>query len=191
MSLIRNIKSTLLLLAALGLVITACESKGDGDGEEKGGEEEKAETLPEETETMALDEGESAIPATIEVPQGSTTFNDDPTRIRISYPGGETRESGSLFGVQIAEGNEYNTNLAETRTELETSDLGGKKTIIKASDELLMWKSETDDGYISVSFYRLIDLDGKTWVCKQGNYGGWTEEQAKRQVAACETLAAK
>lgn len=188
MNLHRKLISTLLLLAAL--VLVACESKEGGD-EEKGGEEEKAETLPEETESLALDEGESAIPATIEVPKGSTTFNDDPTRIRISYPGGEGRDSGSLFGVQIAEGNEFNTNLAETRTELETSDIGGKKTIIKASDELLMWKSETDDGYTSVSFYRLIDLDGKTWVCKQGNYGGWTEEQAKRQVAACETLAAK
>jgi hypothetical protein len=37
----------------------------------------------------------------------------------------------------------------------------------------------------------VVDLAGKTWVCTQGNWGGWTRANIDTQMAACGTLTAK
>ncbi|MBK8234240.1 MAG: hypothetical protein IPK74_01665 [Deltaproteobacteria bacterium] len=147
-----------------------------------------AATLPTETETLALDQGESKIPATIVVPKGCTTFNDEPTTIRIDY--GEKRESGKLFGVQIAKGNEFNTNLGDLEKMMAESKYSTNK-ILEKTDKLLRYTMQNEGSPPSHNFSMIVELAGQKWVCKQGNRGGYTEEASKRQMEACATLAAK
>ena len=144
------------------------------------------EALPAETMTLALDEGESKIPAVIDVPKGSTTFNDTPTKIRVNYG-----KAGKAFGVQIAEGNEFNTNLDEIEKGMLENKYGMTNKSLEKTDTLYRWSMTSERGDTNNKFQMLIEIDGKTWVCKDGNYGGWTEEQSKRQIEACKTLRAK
>jgi hypothetical protein len=148
-------------------------------------EEEESESLPTETQAMALDEGESQIPATITVPTGCTTLNDSPTAIRVDHG-----DMGELFGVQVKEGNEFNMNLSEFAGDLRENRYGTTNDILEETDELLLWTATTD-GRTSHKFRLLVELAGKTWVCEAGNYGGWSREQVDRQIEACRTLAAK
>ncbi len=197
----------LLCISLLALTAVACEEEvaepeaadeqeepAEAEEEEEEEEEEAAGTLPEETEVIALDEGESEIPATIEVPVGVRTFNDTPTRIRIDYEG-ETRGimgPGELFGVQIAEGTEFNVDLEATWEGLEENLYGQTNELIEKTDELLRFTSTSDDtGHRSHRFRLLVELNDQVWVCSEGNYGGFTAEQIDRQIAACETLAPK
>ena len=186
---------------AIAALLVGCQSGGDEDtAEAPSGEEAEAagqeaapeeETAPEEagvpTETaaIALDEGESAIPATIEVPVGCTTFNDTPTTIRVEWG------DGDQFGVQVKEGNEYNTNLAESASGLRENNYGVTNVIIEESETLLIWTASSDGSEPSFKFTLLQELAGKTWVCTQGNWGGWTREEIDAQIAACRTLTAK
>lgn len=148
--------------------------------------EPEGEALPTETERMALNEGESEIPASIEVPTGCTTFNDDPTTIRIDHG-----DMGELFGVQVKEGNEFNTNHAEFASELAENRYGNTNEVLEQDDELLLWKvTREDSDHVSHNFRLIVELDGKQWVCTQGNYGGWSREEADRQIEACRTLTA-
>jgi len=147
---------------------------------------EAGETLPTTTAPMALNQGESQIPATITVPTGCTTFNDSPTTIRIDHG-----EHGESFGVQVQEGNEFNTNHAEFAGDLRRNQYGNVNEILVEDETLLLWKAGREDSdFESHNFRLIVVLAGKQWVCSQGNNGGWTREQADRQIEACRTLAA-
>jgi hypothetical protein len=145
-------------------------------------------TLPTEVETIALDQGESKIPATIDVPKGSTTFNDDPTKIRVDW--GEGRDRGELFGLKIGKGNEFNLNLDETEKMMLESKYS-KNAILEKTPTMLRWTMQNDDGPVGHYFKIIVDLKGEKWICENGNNGGFTEEQSKRQRDACATLKAK
>ena len=193
----------LLLVAPIGCDSTssdggekAAAKKNDtkkADGEpadaKKAAEPDTAGTLPSETETLALDQGDSKIPATIEVPKGCTTFNDDPTTIRVNY--GEGRDRGKLFGVQIAKGNEYNTNLDELEKGMLENKYGSTNEILEKTDGLLRYTMQPEGGEATHKFQMVLDLGGETWVCKQGNHGGYDEAAIERQIDACKTLKAK
>ena len=144
--------------------------------------------LPTETEVLALDQGESKIPATIEVPKGCKTFNDDPTSIRVDF--GEGRESGKLFGIQVKKGNEFNLNLAETEKMMLESKYS-KNAILEKTPTMLRWTMQNEGSEPNHKFQMIVDLGGTKWICEDGNYGGWTEEASKRQRDACATLKAK
>lgn len=145
-------------------------------------------TLPADTETLALDQGTSKIPLTIVVPKGCTTFNDDETTIRIDY--GDGRDRGKLFGVQIAKGNEYNTNLADVEKMMVESTFS-KNVIVEKTDTLLRYTMQSEGGPANHNFQMVIDIGGQKWVCKQGNNGGYDEAAVKRQIEACKSLKAK
>ncbi len=145
--------------------------------------------LPTETETLALDEGESKIPATIEVPKGCTTFNDDPTTIRVNF--GEDRDRGKLFGLQIAKGNEFNTDLDELEKGMLENKYGSTNEILEKTDTLLRYTMQPEGGEPTHKFQMVLDLGGEKWVCKQGNRGGYDEAAIKLQIDACKTLEAK
>jgi hypothetical protein len=163
------------------------KAKADGDAKAGGGAKaDDGDTLPTETETLALDEGESKIPATIDVPKGCETFNDDPTKIRIDHG-----KMGKLFGVQVAKGNEFNTDLDQIEKDMSENKYGNTNEILEKTDTLLRWTMQREGGEPNHKFQMLITLGEDTWVCKDGNYGGWTEEQSKRQIEACKTLEAK
>ena len=142
--------------------------------------------LPVETETVALDQGKSQIPATIVVPKGCTTFNDTPTTIRVDYG-----EDDMLFGVQVKAGNEFNTDLKQFAGELAENKYGVTNVIVEQTDTLLLWTASSDGRKPNHNFRLLTELAGKTWVCTQGNSGGWSREEVDRQIAACRTLTAK
>lgn len=145
--------------------------------------------LPTETETLALDQGDSKIPATIDLPKGCTTFNDDPTTIRVNY--GEKREAGKLFGVQIAKGNEFNTDLDDLEKGMLENKYGSTNKIIEKTETMLHYTMQPEGGEATHKFQMVLDLGGEKWVCKQGNYGGYDEAAIKRQIDACKTLKAK
>jgi len=145
-------------------------------------------TLPTEIETIALDQGESKIPATIDVPKGSTTFNDDPTKIRVDF--GEGRGRGKLFGVQVGKGNEFNLNLDETEKMMAESKYSTNK-ILEKTPTMLRWTMQNEGGPVGNYFKMIVDLKGEKWICENGISGGFTEEQSKRQRDACATLKAK
>ena len=193
----------LLLVAPLG-----CDSKSEdgakkedkkaNKGEAKKGDKPEAKAaakpdegakLPSETETLALDQGESKIPATIDVPKGCTTFNDDPTTIRVNY--GEKRDAGKLFGLQIAKGNEFNTDLDDLEKGMLENKYGSTNKIIEKTDNMLHYTMQPEGGEATHKFQMVLDLGGEKWVCKQGNYGGYDEAAVKRQMDACKTLKAK
>ncbi len=163
---------------------TEAAAAGDEAAEEAAPEAE-GDGVPTEMARIALDEGDSAIPATIEVPVGCTTFNDTPTTIRVEWADGED------FGVQIKEGNDYNTDLAEKATGLRENAYGVTNVIIEETETLLIWTSSSDGREPTFKFSLLQELAGKTWVCTQGNWGGWTREDIDTQIAACRTLVAK
>jgi hypothetical protein len=166
------------------------DDKKGGDAKTADSKPAKADeaTLPTEVETIALDQGESKIPATIEVPKGSTTFNDDATKIRVDF--GEGRERGKLFGVQVNKGNEFNLNLDETEKMMAESKYS-KNAILEKTPTMLRWTMQNDDGPVGHYFKMIVDLKGEKWICENGNRGGFTEEQSKRQRDACATLKAK
>lgn len=142
--------------------------------------------LPEESMAMALDEGDSKIPATITVPKGCTTFNDTPTNIRVEFG-----KMGQLFGVQVKEGNEFNTDLDKTAKDMRKNQYGNTNEILEESATLLRFTMAREGGKPSHKFRLLTELAGKKWVCMEGNYGGWSKELAERQLEACKTLAVK
>lgn len=203
-----NLLRRLLALASIALLVTgvaACDDDADDEeaAEEQQEEEEETEeeadeeegaTLPEETEVIALDEGESEIPATIEVPVGVVTFNDDPTRIRLDYEDENTGRwgPGELFGIRVQEGNEFNTDLDDLVDGMGENEFGVTTELIEHTDDLVKYTSSHEDSdTVNHRFRMLVDLDGDTWVCQDGNYGGYSEEQMERHVEACRTLAAK
>ena len=95
----------------------------------------------------------------------------------------------SLFAVQIRKGNEYNLNLKDTAADLAKNLYGTTHEILEHDDSLLLYKSTVDDGgFVSHSFSHIVELGGEKWICMQGNDGGWSEEQARAQLAACKTL---
>lgn len=145
--------------------------------------------VPTETETIALDQGESKIPATIDAPKGSTTFNDDATSIRVDW--GEGRERGDAFGVQVKKGNEFNLNLDETEKMMLKNEYGNTNKILEKTPTLLRYTMSYEGGTPAHNFVMIVDLKGEKWICEQGTNGGYTEEQSKRQQQACATLKAK
>jgi hypothetical protein len=190
----------------------ACDSKSDEaktddkkaakggdakDGDAKGGGAKAAPTkaaadepqLPTETETLALDQGESKIPATIDVPKGSTTFNDEPTSIRIEW--GEGRDRGRLFGIQVKKGNEFNLNLAETEKMMLKNEFGSTNKILEKTPTMLRWTMQSEGMEPNHKFVMIVDLAGTKWICEDGLHGGWDEAESKRQRDACATLKAK
>ena len=200
-------KNWTIMICAAALLVTGCKgAEKTDDKAAKGGdkkeatakeeapakEEKKAdepaagESLPTETASIALDEGKSEIPATIDVPKGCTTFNDMPTTIRVDFG-----KSGELFGVQVSKGNEFSVNLEETAKGLKETKYGNTNTIVEQTDSLLVYTMKREDADANYKFTMLTKLGDTTWVCKQGNYGGWTKEQIARQMAACKTLKAK
>lgn len=204
------------LFAVLLFAAFACDSKSDGaaktedkkaaksdgkGGDAKGGDA-KADskpapakpagddaTLPTETETLALDQGESKIPATIDVPKGSKTFNDDPTSIRVDW--GEGRSSGDLFGIQVKKGNEFSLNLGETEKMMLKNEYGSTNKILEKTPTLLRWTMQAEGGEPNHKFVMIVDLKGEKWICEDGVRGGYDEAQSKRQRDACATLKAK
>lgn len=150
----------------------------------KTAEAPKAASLPSETETIALDQGESKIPATIDAPKGSTTFNDSPTAIRVTFGEGEA------FWVDVKEGNEYNLDLDDLEKGMLENKYGSTNATIDKSENLYVWQMTTD-GLTSIKFRQIVDLAGKKWVCSTGNYGGYDKAQVDRMIEACKTLKAK
>jgi len=161
----------------------AGDKKPAADKADEGG------TLPAETVTLALDEGDSKIPATVDVPKGCTTFNDDPTKIRINF--GEKRERGKLFGIQIAKGNEFNTNLDEIEKGMLENKYGSTNKILEKTETLLRYTMQREGSEPTHKFQLIVDVGGDKWVCKQGNRGGYDEAAIQKQIDACKTLKAK
>lgn len=191
----------LCLVVALAPTVACDSGKSEGDKTAKAAAAPTAEkdgkaasakpkpatdALPTETESLALDDGESAIPATIDVPKGSTTFNDDPTTIRVEWG-----KMGKLFGVQVAKGNEYNMNLDEIEKGMLENKYGNTNKILEKTDTLLRWTMQREGSEPNHKFQLLVKIGDDTWVCKDGNYGGWTAEASARQVEACKTLKGK
>ena len=135
-------------------------------------------------EALALNESGNEIPATIEVPKGSTIFADTPTSLRIELG------QGDAFGVQVAAGNEFNLDLADSAKSLAENKYGSTNEILEKTDTLLRY-TMTTDGHTSHKFTLITELPSGKWICTQGNNGGWTEEEAAAQLQACKTLAAK
>jgi len=122
-------------------------------------------------------------------PKGCTTFNDDPTTIRINF--GEKRERGKLFGVQIAKGNKYNTDLDETEKGMLENKYGSTNKTIEKTDNLYHYTMQPEGGKATHKFQMVLELGEEKWVCKQGNHGGYDEAAIKLQIDACKTLEAK
>lgn len=144
----------------------------------------KAASVPTETEVIALDQGESKVPATIEAPKGATTFNDTPTTIRVTF------KDGADFWVDVKKGNEFNLDLDQTEKDLLENKYGVTSETIEKSKDLYVWKS-TVDGHSSQKFKMIVDLAGEKWVCTTGNYGGYEDPQIRRMIEACKTVKAK
>lgn len=205
------------LLALLLTAAFACDSKSDeatktddkkaaksdakgGDakgGDAKGGDAKAAAPKPAdaepqpptETETLALDQGDSKIPATIDVPKGCTTFNDDPTSIRVEW--GEGRSRGDIFGIQVKKGNEFNLNLDETEKMMLKNEYGSTNKILEKTPTMLRWTMQSEGGQPNHKFVMIVDLKGEKWICEDGVSGGYDEAESKRQRDACATLKAK
>lgn len=186
-------------LTTVCVSMSGCDSADEKSdkADPKNGASEKSDTkddsktedvsaLPAETETLALDQGESKIPATIDVPKGCTTFNDDPTSIRVDFG-----KSGKAFGLKVAKGNEYNVDLDEKEKGLLENKYGSTNKTLEKTDTLYRWSMQREGEDPNHKFAMLVKIGEETWVCSDGNYGGWTEEQSKRQVDACKTLKAK
>ncbi|MCB9526400.1 MAG: hypothetical protein H6702_23895 [Myxococcales bacterium] len=142
--------------------------------------------VPAETAPVALDEGKGEIPATIDAPKGSTTFYDTPTAVRVEY------EKGELFGVQVKKGNEFNMDLKGFAEELKQNKYGNTNTVLELTDTLLTWTSQREGSDKANHKFRLLTKLGETtWVCTDGNYGGWDKAAMDQQIAACKTLKAK
>ena len=164
------------------------EYDDEDDDEAEEDEEEEAEAgLPDETEVVELDEDDGEIPATIEVPVGSTVSVDAPTSIRIEYEDDHTI-AGELFGIEIREATEFDRDLEHIWDNLDQDE----HELIELEDELLRYVRPDDAlGRTSNRFIVLVAIDDTTWRCSQGGHGGYSEEQSDRQIEACQTLTGK
>lgn len=197
----------LRILSATVLLLLACKGDSNQETADKGAETSSADPsvkkatdkpeskmandgIPDTTEAIALNSDGNAIPATIEMPTGSTIFADSPTMLRVGLDGkDDLGRRKSLFAVQVHKGNEFNLNLEEFAGELAKNQYGTTHEVLEKTDTLLFYKSTVDEGgYVSHSFQQIIELGGEKWLCKQGNDGGWSEEQARAQLKACLTL---
>lgn len=196
------------LLGAATLLVVAC--KGEPKSETESSKQDtagkmvqakdtapakrptKKAAIPDTTVVIALNTDGHAIPASIEMPTGSTIFMDEPTSLRIGFDGEDDMgRQESLFAVRVQKGNEYNLDLKDLAKELAKNPYGNTNEILEQSDELLLYKSTVDEGgFVSHSFQLIVDLGGDKWLCSQGNDGGWSEEEARAQLAACKTLKA-
>ncbi len=123
------------------------------------------------------------------MPTGSTIFADTPTTLRVGFDGkDEFGRRKSLFAVQLAKGNEFNLDLKQLAKDLGENKYGSTNEILEQSENLLLYKSTAEGGFVGHQFRAIVELAGAKWLCKQGNDGGWTEEQARAQLAACKTL---
>ena len=123
------------------------------------------------------------------MPKGCTTFNDDPTTIRVNY--GEKFDAGKLFGVQIAKGNKYNTDLVETEKGMLENKYGSTNKTIEKTENLYHYTMQREGEEPTHKFQMVLELGEEKWVCKQGNHGGYDEAAIKLQIEACKTLKAK
>jgi len=197
----------LKVVGAAALLLLACKGEPKGEAEsssqDTAGQEaaqagdtavkaKKKAAIPETTEVIALNTDGHAIPASIEMPTGSTIFMDEPTSLRVGLDGKDDMgRRESLFAVGVKKGNEYNLDLAQLAKDLAKNEYGVRHEFLEQSEELLMYKSTVEDGgFVSHSFRLIVDLGGDKWLCTEGNDGGWTEEQARAQLAACRTLKA-
>lgn len=97
----------------------------------------------------------------------------------------EWRENDA-FGIQIKADNQYNTNLAESASSPRENDCGVTNVIIEDSETLLNWAAGSGGNEPSFKFTLLQELDGATWVCIQGNWGGWTRRRLTRRLPRAE-----
>lgn len=195
---------SLFLACALTFVAPGCDAKKDAAGDKKtddakkadGGDKAPAEdakpaeeakpALPSETESFALDGDGNAIPATITAPKGSVIFADTPTSLRVDF------SDDSLFGIRVSKANEFNTNFDEIETDMLKNEYGNTNKILEKTETLLRYTMTYDETKMTTHKFNLIlTLGEEKWVCSEGNYGGWTEEQSKGQIEACKTLTAK
>lgn len=189
----------LKILSASFLLLLACKGDKESDTSSETSRTKgettttkKSSELPTEKERIVLNTEGHSIPASIEMPKGSTIFADEPTSLRVGYDSKDKHgRRKSLFAVQIRKGNEFNLNLKEKATDLAKNLYGSTHEMLEQTEALLLYKSTvTEGGFTSHSFSLIVELGGDKWICMQGNDGGWSEEQARAQIAACKSLTA-
>ncbi len=163
------------------------DEEEEEDDEEEEEEEEAEAGLPDETEVVDLEEAESEIPATIEVPANVDISVDAPTSVRFEYEDDNTGP-GELFAIELREATEFDTDLEHIWNNIDQDE----HELIELEDHLLRYVRPDDTfGRTSNRFILLIELGDTTFRCSQGTYGGYSEEQIDRQIEACQTLTAK
>ncbi|MBL4635027.1 MAG: hypothetical protein JKY56_14230 [Kofleriaceae bacterium] len=190
----------LKILSASLLLLLACTGDKESDKGAAGSSAEptsakpaeKSSKVPTDKERIVLNTDGHSIPASIEMPKGSSIFADEPTSLRVGYDGKDKHgRQESLFAVQIRKGNEFNLDLKEKAKDLAKNLYGSTHEMLEQTEALLFYKSTvTEGGFTSHSFSLIVELGGEKWICMQGNDGGWSEEQARAQIDACKTLKA-
>ncbi|MFO0636289.1 MAG: hypothetical protein U0168_25945 [Nannocystaceae bacterium] len=144
-------------------------------------------TLLTEVETIALDQGDSKIPATIDVPKGSTTFIFDDDQDRIDQRG---RDRGKP-GVQVGKACRVQLELDEIEKMMVQSKYSTNKILEKTPARCAGLGAEREGagpGRAPLPDDR--GPKGQKWICELQPMAA-TPRSGWRQRDACATLKAK
>lgn len=188
-------KSSLAGLCISLLVVTAvgCDR---GEVEDYGDDEPSSVELPAENATIALDEGGFDVPVSIEVPLGSEVKNDSSFSLDVIFDeqAGGFAGPGRLFSLRVEKTTDRTKDL-DTIWErlLADQSVPTEYELIERTEDMLYF-TETNEmsGQTGHGFRLLVEVDDETTLlCRNGVMGGFSEEQAQRQIQSCRSLAAK
>lgn len=183
----------LLCVSLLAVGAVACD-RGDEGG--YGASADGPLELPAENETIALDEGDFDVAVTMDVPVGATVTRSTPGSVSVVFDeqAGGFAGPGRLFSLEVQKPNQFTSDLDTVWQRLvDDQSIPTDYEKLEQTDRLLLF-TETNQasGITSHGFRMLVEIDGETTLfCRSGTIGGFSEEQVRRQIASCESLAAK
>lgn len=157
------------------LALTAC---GETPGEEKDPASGTTAT------NLAVDLSGHDIPLSVELGDPATLGVDSPTVSWNEDMGQLELRAGNRFSILITE---EPGDIARLKADLERDQLR-TSTIIEEQPDRLVWRSTfPDEDIVFVHFYRVVQVDGRSFIVQDDDRGRFNEADITRMIGAVRT----
>ncbi|MBK6341589.1 MAG: hypothetical protein IPF41_03095 [Flavobacteriales bacterium] len=145
---------------------------------------DQASTIEQVAPSLAVDLAGHGFPLTVELGDAATLGVDSPT-VRWNEDMGQLElHAGERFSILVTE---ESGDIARLKADLERDQLR-TSAIIEEQPDRLIWRSTfPDEDIVFVHFYRVIQVDGRSFVVQDDDRSRFSEADVSRMVAAVRT----
>ncbi|HRD52014.1 MAG TPA: hypothetical protein PKY96_05135 [Flavobacteriales bacterium] len=166
-------RATIILFSAL--LLAACNSGGE------------AEATAEQSSTatsLAVDLSGHNIPFSIELGDANTLGVDSPTVRWNEEFGHLSVQAGERFSILITE---EPGDIARMKADLNRDPLRTNSVVEEQPDRIIWRSAFPDEDIVFVHFYRVVQVDGRTFVVQDDDRGRFNEADAARMMNSVRT----